>query len=215
MRDEIVKYQRHINQIQVNHESVCVFCSLFVIIDFICVANDDFILFSFMKVEAMSFSFLDVCEKTSTDYKFCKNCWIFIRKSKSSKFEFFNLINVVDFVQYFSSFEEISNQIRDRFRDELTCQCYSIELQNLILMKKTTIAHAHFIISIVKLRSSDFESAAFYQCIHDHVVIFFKNSSFFLILLFSRSFDAHNVVRIMWTDTCSHIEFDLRFFVFV
>ena len=54
VRDEIVKYQRHINQIQVNHESVCAFCDLFVTTDFICVINDDFVLLSFVKIETMS-----------------------------------------------------------------------------------------------------------------------------------------------------------------
>ena len=109
MRDKIVKYQRHTNQIQINHESVCAFCDLFMTIDFIYVANNDFILLLFVKIETMSLLFFDACERTSIYYKFCKNCWIFIKKFKFSKFKFFNLINNVDFVQYFSLFKKISN----------------------------------------------------------------------------------------------------------
>ena len=61
----------------------------------------------------------------------------------------------------------------------LFCQIYDVIFHDLTLIKNTVIAGIYSVISILKFRSHDFDTAAFYQRIGEHVVIFFKIQIYF------------------------------------
>ncbi len=87
--------------------------------------------------------------------------------------------------------------------------------QDLTLVEEAVIAHAHPVISILKLRPAGSSLSTSYQRVCDYAVVLPQNLGLLLTLLPSSSLILHDVIQVIWAGKQPHTNVDISPFVYV
>ncbi len=153
---------------------VCGYCGLFVSEkEFQIYAIDDCLIRNSIISRLLTYSHINCCVISDNDIYLCLICSSLLSLDNQPKIEILNGFACMD------------------------CQSYPPVLANLFMTKKVTIACAHPVVSILKLRFSKAFNPAVYSCIKGHTVLLPQNPAPLLTLLPFPTLALYNVIRIV------------------
>lgn len=186
----VLQYQTHIEGVVDGIKNVCSYCGLFVLLNTSTVYNISHILIqnSFASSLVMLLE-VDCCAILKGALRLCKKCIQLLSHTKRPKFGFGNGL------------------------PKLWCQSYLTALKDFSIAKEVAIAHAHLVVSILKLRLNWVFNLAIYNCIKGHAFFLAQNFTPLLNLFPSSSMEFYDVIHIIWARDGQPSDYNLRHFI--
>ncbi len=192
VHSSVLQYQFHMDSVIERLKCVCECCGLFVSEkESQIYAIDDCLIRNSITLGLLILSHIDCCAISNNDIHLCLICSRSLSLGNRPKFGILNGLPRMD------------------------CQSYPPALADLSMAEEATIACAHPVVSILKLRPSRAFNPAAYSHIKGHIVLLPQNSAPLLTLLPSPTLALHDVIRIVWTGQGRSTDLDLQHFILV
>ena len=188
----VLQYQSHIDSVIEGLKCVCEYYGLFALEkEYQVFAIDDFFIHNSVISGLLVILNIDSCGIFDNGIYLCLTCKKLFLLGNRPKFEILNGLSYAD------------------------CQSYLLSLVDLFMTKKVVIAHAHPVISILKLKPSGTFNPAAYSGIKRYAVLLPQNPTPLLTLFPSPTLALHDVIRIIWARWGGPTNLDLRYFILV
>ncbi len=175
VHSSVLQYQSHMDSVIEGLKCVCGCCGLFVSEKESQIYSiNDGLICNAITSGLLTLSHVDSCAISDDDICLCLTCSRSLSLGNRPKFGILNGLPYVD------------------------CQSYPPTLADLSMAEEAAIAHAHPVVSILKLRPSGAFNPASYSRIKGYAVLLPQNLAPLLTLLLSQTLTLHDVIRIVW-----------------